>query len=135
MPDLMYCAVKALIGRNGRFLFLVYSDTSNVDLPGGRLEEGEDPYEALKREVLEETGFNVKIGKPLGMYTAAVPRDPNRVVLTVFECSTPSKSEPHNSSSDEIACFKWLTLEEAIKSKLTDESMRRVLKNYSDSLR
>lgn len=36
-------------------------------LPGGGQEEGEDVFEALKREVLEEVGCHIEIGGEIGM--------------------------------------------------------------------
>lgn len=129
MPDLMYCAVKALIERKGKILFVVYSD-GHFDFPGGRLDVGEDPYDALKREVKEETGFDVRIGRPIGMYYAVVPNDGNQVTLTLFECFTDWVGEPVNSSPDEIARFAWLSFEEALKANVTHESLRGLLKKY-----
>ena len=36
-------------------------------LPGGRVEHGEDPYDALVREVAEETGYRVRVEQLLGV--------------------------------------------------------------------
>ena len=38
---------------------------SEWSFPGGLVDEGEKLEEALKREVLEETGYHIKIGRPL----------------------------------------------------------------------
>lgn len=38
-------------------------------LPGGRMEAGETPDEALVREVREETGFEVTAGELIGLYS------------------------------------------------------------------
>ena len=35
-------------------------------LPGGGIDEGETPEEALRRESQEETGYSVKVGQKLG---------------------------------------------------------------------
>jgi len=36
--------------------------------PGGRVEAGESPANALIREVLEETGYNIEPGELIGVY-------------------------------------------------------------------
>ena len=38
----------------------------NLELPAGKLEIGEDPNEACKRELEEETGYRAKVWKSLG---------------------------------------------------------------------
>jgi 8-oxo-dGTP diphosphatase len=61
---------KAIISRNGKILLLQRSITNEFEpglweFPGGKINFGENLIEALKREVMEETGLNVKVGPPL----------------------------------------------------------------------
>jgi 8-oxo-dGTP pyrophosphatase MutT (NUDIX family) len=62
-------AVKALLQNDHKeFLILYKSDTEEVephdfDIPGGRIERGESPEEALIREIKEETNLNATIEK------------------------------------------------------------------------
>jgi 8-oxo-dGTP diphosphatase len=43
--------------------------------PGGRVEVGESPIEALEREVKEETGYSVQTKRLLGAYSATFKDD------------------------------------------------------------
>ena len=44
-------------------------------LPGGGLEEGEDPERAVRREVHEETGFRVAVDELLGIHSRVIPAE------------------------------------------------------------
>jgi 8-oxo-dGTP diphosphatase len=63
-------AATALIYRGGFFESKVLGvsrkdDSTLFGLPGGKVDEGEETYEAMKREVLEETGLSVEKAIPL----------------------------------------------------------------------
>ena len=53
-------------------------------LPGGGLDHGEDPRDALLREIVEETGLEAVVGDTARVYSAHLPRRVRDGVLTDF---------------------------------------------------
>lgn len=53
----------ALIERDGKLL--IVDENSGWFLPGGGLEGNETPLEALRREMIEETGFRIEAPSPV----------------------------------------------------------------------
>jgi 8-oxo-dGTP diphosphatase len=65
----MGVAGKAVVRRDGRILLLQRSLKSHFDpgrweLPGGKIDYGENLVDALQREVQEEVGLVIKVGRP-----------------------------------------------------------------------
>ncbi|MEJ5359970.1 MAG: A/G-specific adenine glycosylase [Desulfobacterales bacterium] len=54
------------------------------EFPGGKIEPGEDPREACRREIAEETGLAVEVGEPLALIRHAYSHF--RVELHAFRC-------------------------------------------------
>jgi 8-oxo-dGTP diphosphatase len=74
MPGMVVqVAAKAIIvNKQGQVLVLRESPKhitntkiGHYQLPGGRIEPGESFHDGLKREIYEETGLTVKVGKPI----------------------------------------------------------------------
>jgi 8-oxo-dGTP diphosphatase len=61
----IFTAVKALILRQKKILLLKAKGKDFYELPGGRLEKGEEARKALVREIAEETGLTVSMGEHL----------------------------------------------------------------------
>lgn len=69
-----YLTVKGIVRRDGKILVLKRSTTDDHlpdvwETPGGGVDQEENPQEALRREILEETGLAVTIGKPFNVFT------------------------------------------------------------------
>lgn len=73
-----HITVKAIVIYKGKILTLkrVKPSTDGLgywEMPGGGLEYGETPHEALIRELKEETNLDIKILKPVYTFTAIRP--------------------------------------------------------------
>ena len=61
--------VFGIIIEDGNVLLGLRRDIDWWNLPGGGMELGETVDEALQREVLEETGLQVRVGRLVGVYS------------------------------------------------------------------
>jgi 8-oxo-dGTP diphosphatase len=77
LPKRQRVAAYAVILRDGRILLSRLSPTVTPEelwtLPGGGLDHGEDPRDAVIREVHEETGLDVVVGETARVYSAHLP--------------------------------------------------------------
>jgi glycerol 3-phosphatase-2 len=62
-------SVSAVVLREGRLLLLRRADNRQWGLPGGSVEIGETVTAAIEREVREETGYEVAVGRLVGVYS------------------------------------------------------------------
>ena len=70
------------------------------EFPGGVVNEGEQPLEAAKRELLEETGYNIKSIKLLGCLYPNPAIMQNHCHIFFAECE--DKQDMQHTDSDEF---------------------------------
>lgn len=107
LPRRQRVAAYAVIVRDGSILLSRLAARVTKEelwtLPGGGLDHGEDPRDAVVREVYEETGLRAVVGDDARLYSAHLPgvwRDGRRVdahaLRIVYVGSVPEDSpEPH----------------------------------------
>ncbi|MDP2750241.1 MAG: NUDIX hydrolase [Nanoarchaeota archaeon] len=107
-------AAKAAIVKDGKMLFLKKARfelgralKSGIDIPGGRLKEGEDPKEALKREVKEETGLNIRVIRKI-MDFDVIKNDKAHVRADAFLCEVIGSDKITLSDEHSSAIWKEL---------------------------
>lgn len=68
-------AVRVYIIENGKVVCIQYKEgpIGYIDMPGGKIEEGETAYEAAVREVKEETGMKVEKLEKIGTVIEEYP--------------------------------------------------------------
>lgn len=81
----LWDGVKGIIRKNGHILVLV-KPNGTLDLPGGRVENGETVESALQREIDEETGLKVEIHEPVEEWSFY--KTPDQFIKGItFECA------------------------------------------------
>jgi len=110
-------AVKSFIVNGNQELLLLKRSDDNPhapgvwEVPGGRLEIGENPFEGLKRETREEANIDIEILNPLRIHHF-VRDDKQRITMITFLCKPISADV---SISKEHTDFSWKPLEKAEK--------------------
>jgi ADP-ribose pyrophosphatase len=84
----------------------------SLTLPGGTIEPGEDPLEAAKRELLEETGYVAETWRPLGSYVISANYGCGRAHLFTAR-NAQSVAQPNSGDLEEMEIIS-LPLEQVI---------------------
>src|SRR5680860_976467 len=126
MVDKLFVATKAFISHQGKVLILrespKYEDGSNLakyDVPGGRIEPGQRFDESLLREIQEETGLEVTMGRPffVNEWRPSVRGEQWQIVGTFFECTANSGEVKLGEDHDD---YQWINPEDYRKYNLID---------------
>ncbi|GLH78167.1 hypothetical protein SSBR45G_30760 [Bradyrhizobium sp. SSBR45G] len=80
-------------------------------LPKGKLDDGETPRDAAKREVLEETGHKVTVHEFLG----TLVHDTGTRSKVVHYWRMEAASEPSHPLMDDVRAVDWLPLDAAVE--------------------
>jgi 8-oxo-dGTP diphosphatase len=100
-------AVAAIVfNERENVLLMRRRDHGNWEPPGGVLKVGESPPEGVRREALEETGVDIRVGPLTGVYTNVE----EGVVTLAFRGEPRSK---HSAQSEEALSVRWVPLSEA----------------------
>lgn len=80
-PHLYPVSVKGVVVRAGLVL-LLRNERDEWELPGGKLELGEDPARCAEREIAEETGWYVSAGSLIDAWQYHIANNADVLVLT-----------------------------------------------------
>jgi 8-oxo-dGTP diphosphatase len=109
VPTLLVSA--AILVEAGRVLVTRRKDGTHLagawEFPGGKVEPGEDPREALRRELREELAIDVSVGEIVDVTFHRYENAEKAVLLLFFEAVRKARS-PEPRAVD-VAAFRWAT--------------------------
>lgn len=112
----------AIILHSRCVLLVKARDKNNWQLPGGRLEPGETPAQAVIREVKEETGLLARVGRLTGRY-----RREDGSIVRVYAVRARGKLA---GAREEIVEQRWVRIREA-KEMVGQHTRRRLVEGVA----
>jgi 8-oxo-dGTP pyrophosphatase MutT (NUDIX family) len=91
-PHLFPVSVKGVVVRDGRVL-LLRNERDEWELPGGKLDLGEEPPACVAREIMEEVGWQVTLGPLLDAWQYHI-RDGVDVLVVTYGCRAGTDTDP-----------------------------------------
>ena len=135
MPDKIHLTVAAVIARDNQFLMVRENDNGLevINQPAGHVEPGETLQQAALREVLEETGWQVRLTGLLGLTHYRSPHN-GKTYYRVSFVAEPIALEDGAVLDSDILAAEWLTLEQLegssqLRSPMVLSDITKYLKN------
>ena len=104
-------SIAGIIHENGKFLIGLRLPTGEMgnrwEFPGGKVDPGETPESALKREFFEEMGIAVETGECIA--TARFENKSGPVTLLAYDVRIPRNVDIKLTEHSEL---RWVTLDE-----------------------
>ena len=130
----LFFSQKAFIEKDGKVLVLrdpksLVHGQSGLDFPGGKYRCGQSLETDLKREVKDETGLEIEIGKPFYVWTTKGLKRKTKnahVVLVGFLCRYKSGTVKLSNEHD---LFEWVN-KNTYKKWKENTQYYRVLEEY-----
>lgn len=122
---------RAIVHHNGSAVMMAVDDRKRIllvrqyrlparaylwELPAGRLDKGETPLQAAKRELVEETGYRAKQWKKLVTFYPSPGYVAEKMTIFLATGLTEGKAEPMEDERIETRFFAAKEIEQAIQS-------------------
>ena len=131
MSSRPHLTVAAIIQKDDKFLLVeeIKAGRHVFNQPAGHVENGETLIDAVKRETLEETGWEIELDGLLGFYPYYAKSNQTHYMRCTFVARA-IKNTQQNLDPD-IHGTHWLTIEE-IKARIDQLRSPLVLSNIED---
>jgi ADP-ribose pyrophosphatase YjhB (NUDIX family) len=126
--------VRAVVAREGKLLFMRESQDGLWSLPGGWADIGESPSQIAEREVLEETGFEVKAAKLLALFDKARHEHPPafwHCYKLFLRCELHSGAPTRGLETLDVAFFGLSELPPLSTPRVTEGQVRRMFEHIA----
>ena len=130
--------VSAVVEKDGRYLLVEEHAKGDrvLNQPGGHIESGESPEEAVIREVLEETGCDVACGELVGVYLWIHPQTRQQFLRIAFVAEYLACDESR-ALDHTIIQRRWMTRAdlESRRARLRTPAVLRCIHDYESGKR
>ena len=109
-------AASALVRNDEGQILIVRSHNRGWEIPGGQIEIGETLIDGLKREVMEESGVHVEIGRLAAVRT-------NLTSSIVIFCFEARYLDGELGPSDETPEVRWASSEQLLTDDLPSSNL------------
>lgn len=102
--------VTAIPVRNGKVMLHLRGmepGKGTWDIPGGFIEVGETPDQALHREIMEELGLKIQKHQFMGFYPDAYGMDSIYTLNIAYVCQLEDRPILRSNEIDEVQWFDW----------------------------
>lgn len=106
LSETIRIAAAIILNDRGQMLVVRKRGTSAFIQPGGKIERGESPRQALERELVEELGCSPRELAPCGHYSAPAVHEVNRIVEADFFFAAVNTNQI--APAAEIAEIRWI---------------------------
>lgn len=126
-------SIKGVVLLGGRVV-LLKNERGEWELPGGKLEAGEDPEACLVREISEELSIRVEVGQLLDCWRYAIGAqgvEGGEVVIVTYGCRTADRTVTRSAEHSAAGVFAI----DAIDALEMPEGYRRSIRAWQQLAR
>jgi 8-oxo-dGTP diphosphatase len=130
--------VGGAIFSDGKLLIIQKSDYKKLfawhwEIPGGKVDPGEDPNKAIIREVKEETNLDVEIIRPYDVWHSIIEFHDEKEHLIEIDFLLKAKTHDIKLEAHKHPKYKWITPDDTHELLMTSEMKATIMKAFEEN--